>query len=389
VPEQPLHYKRYLLTFFASTILLILVLSAINLSTDQTRVLTGDIEHEYITEKGRTVQANYRYSLMRYLLANKTKYDSLWLGSSRVYDIDIHKMGPTWFRLNFPIGMPEEHLTHLKILINHGLKLKNVVIALDDFSFNHAYPFNNIRYQTYPSSLSETSTNYLYYLLKKPAKHERAILIGKYQLKETGHPIGNDESIANWSEQKEKKFNSPEHNRELLNLSIDKKFFSKRLPHTDKTIKTIKSIKTLCDENNINLTVYINPFHYKSFLAQDVAEKKNYYRKLADQTNFFDFSGLNSVTIDNKNWRELSHFIPPIGDKIINMVKNGSTGIPDFGILVTKSSVEQRLKELEAEIHLSIKSLVSKDSTLLIDRSITPTIKDINFDNQLTYLEND
>ncbi len=74
-------------------------------------------------------------------------------------------------------------------------------------------------------------------------------------------------------------------------------------------------------------------------------------RGLAKLTDFYDFSGLNSITRDAYNFYNPSHFRLPIGDLMIaRMLGDKTVPVPsDFGVLVTSENVETHLQHLKEQ----------------------------------------
>jgi hypothetical protein len=68
-------------------------------------------------------------------------------------------------------------------------------------------------------------------------------------------------------------------------------------------------------------------------------------KELAAVTDYYDFSGLNSITTDNYYYYETSHFRPLVGDMMLNIM----IGAPDvehpadFGFLVTPRNVDDHI----------------------------------------------
>jgi hypothetical protein len=72
----------------------------------------------------------------------------------------------------------------------------------------------------------------------------------------------------------------------------------------------------------------------------------NYLKSIAKITDFYDFSGYNSITTNNCNYYETSHYRPHIGELIAGRIfKDKNISIPnDFGTWVTKENVDKYLK---------------------------------------------
>ena len=83
-------------------------------------------------------------------------------------------------------------------------------------------------------------------------------------------------------------------------------------------------------------------FGYASFL-----------RLLGEQqkTGYYNFSGINDITDNRKNYYEASHYTEEIGDMIIDRIFNGVTDerleSQGFGFVVTADNLEEFEKALD------------------------------------------
>jgi hypothetical protein len=69
-------------------------------------------------------------------------------------------------------------------------------------------------------------------------------------------------------------------------------------------------------------------------------------------TDFYDFSGLNSVTLNNLNYYEKNHYRYLVGNMIVKRIFGcGNINIPDdFGVLVTKNNINEHIKKQRWEL---------------------------------------
>ena len=102
-------------------------------------------------------------------------------------------------------------------------------------------------------------------------------------------------------------------------------------------LEEIKKIRNYCKENNINLKIFITPDYYKMYEVYNKNDLKLFNEKLLEITDFYDFSGINHITINEKNYLNFDHFSAYIGDLIVKRIyfqKN----FQDFGIYYPKKS---------------------------------------------------
>ena len=116
--------------------------------------------------------------------------------------------------------------------------------------------------------------------------------------------------------------------------------------------RALEKIKKLADENNINLIVFTTP-HNKNMMDTFSSEDYLLFLKdISEVTNFFDFSGYNTITLNNCNYHESSHYISSVGNLIAARIfNNQNIDIPkDFGVLVTKENIDEHLENLKKQI---------------------------------------
>ena len=75
-------------------------------------------------------------------------------------------------------------------------------------------------------------------------------------------------------------------------------------------------------------------------------------QKLASIIDFYDFSGLNSVTRNNLNYYEEDHYRYLVGNMIVKRIFGcGNINVPDdFGVLVTKNNVNEHITKQRWEL---------------------------------------
>jgi hypothetical protein len=118
----------------------------------------------------------------------------------------------------------------------------------------------------------------------------------------------------------------------------------------------IEEMIALSKKNDFSLIFFFNPIHSQTYLnyALSLIPIKE---RLASITDFYDFSGFNSITTNNLNYYEDNHYRYLVGDIIIRRIFGcGSVNVPkDFGIFVTKKNVNEHIKKqkLEVEKYLS------------------------------------
>ena len=112
------------------------------------------------------------------------------------------------------------------------------------------------------------------------------------------------------------------------------------------TVDALRSIRELCDAHDIELTVFINPIYELTYLTNDLAQFDAFKRELATVVSYYDFSGINHVTVDPYYFYEASHYRPLTGDRMLACMMDGAPADRDrFGFFVTGENVERHLTD--------------------------------------------
>jgi len=84
-----------------------------------------------------------------------------------------------------------------------------------------------------------------------------------------------------------------------------------------------------------------SPVYYKEVQTYDAGQLKKYWKKLADATDFWDFSGYNSVSFEPRYFYDPYHFRNSVGDMALAYIFNDkSVYVPqDFGHKTTSENV--------------------------------------------------
>ena len=338
--------KKWIRIFFGLGGISLLWLIVFNIILDSYSILRSDYSNLYR-------EPNQNFIKMKYLLSKETNYDSFIFGSSRVGKInpDNFKNG-IYYNMKYSEGVPREHLENIRILINNGYKIKNILIGLDDFSYQ-VNPDEHIGQHLRKPHYNADSANYskekfyFSYFFTIPSKEDSfrffKQLIGvqyqtaNFDIYKSGLPIV-PETVENDIESnvdahiKNKKFEKPTH------YSGDR---------IEDTINEIKQIKMICDENQINLSIFINPIHKTTYLDTNFDNFQKFKYKLSEITDFIDFSGLNEITLNNYYYYETSHYRTIVGDMIAKRLQNEDI---NFGNLVSKENINEHLFNLHKQI---------------------------------------
>ncbi len=117
-------------------------------------------------------------------------------------------------------------------------------------------------------------------------------------------------------------------------------------------MKALTNIKKLCIKNNIKLYVFTTPHNKNMMDRYIVNDYLRYLKEISNITDFYDFSGYNTITINNYNYYEESHYRPLVGSLIAGKIfKDNTVEVSeDFGVFVTKENINKHLQNLKKQI---------------------------------------
>lgn len=323
--------KAYTLKFISLVTTALLCVMAYNYVFDSSGLFNTDFSQP-------RVEPNQHFVKMRYLLANPDKYDAYCFGSSRVGNIDLTEInnGYRYYNMTYSEGLPHEWLDDIKILVNHHVQVRQIMLGIDDFSFRVDPALHESQYLRIPYQENNTKT-YLSYLLRMPSKPAKADEKGSiFDIYASGRPL------------------HPQPDAEIeadpAKHLADEKFKKPMMyggNRVKQTIADLRAIKAICEQNEIKLIVFINPINLVTYHANNLAEFNEFKRELAQVTDYYDFSGKNEITENNYYYYETSHYRPLVGDMIVHRIfAMPQEADVSFGRWVTKENVEEHLASL-------------------------------------------
>ncbi len=294
-------------------------------------------------------QINDRYAKIEYLKNNRGKFNSYLMGSSRLLltppnMIEKYISMGKCYNLAIIGATVNEHLLHIKYFIKNGYPVKTLYIDLDiDFMFTvktHREQDSLLRLHPDVSNTSpiEFYWSYLSILPKGDIRRKLKANFGKKT--RPAAQFGNDGAMPVESDVN----NGPiffEDQRVPGNYLIRNKTGKENLA-------LLREIVALCKQHDIHLILFTTP-HHKSIMDHFAEEDYiSFLRDLSEVAAFWNFSGYNSITTDNKNYFDHSHYKPAVSRLIAARIFNDTTVIvpKDFGALVTQENVDSYLEKV-------------------------------------------
>src|SRR5947209_1545442 len=119
-------YKKFLIYFGSLFFSFTLIIISFNYFND------------YFVVFGRKIiQPNLNFVKTSFILNNPDKFDSFIFGSSRIGVLKPSKIkNMNCYNMMYPQGIPKEHLENIKLFLKKKIKIKNLLIGLDELDYN-------------------------------------------------------------------------------------------------------------------------------------------------------------------------------------------------------------------------------------------------------------
>ena len=282
------------------------------------------------------VEPNTNYIKMKYILDNPTKYDAFLFGSSRVGSIHTENIEDVnCYNMTYSEGLPQEHLENLKTLIDNGIIPKRIYLGVDSLSYTmdptaHYSEHSRISYEYARKNPLEFLALYI----------DPSMVLKSLEITNAHTPTpGYSERFYNYGWWCEYGMESSITKENALMIVGDYNYI-------DETIETIHEFVSTCSENNIECIVFTNPMHYITHFASR-PNYSEFLQKLSTITDFYNFSGLNDITLSHDNYVDASHYNAETGDLMLEFiagkVPNETLLEQGFGVYVTENNIQELL----------------------------------------------
>jgi hypothetical protein len=301
------------------------------------------------------VEPNKNYIKMRYILGNPAKFNAFLFGSSRVSLIDFTNINDKnkWYNMTYSEGLPAEHLENLEMMLKNNIVPDTVLLGLDNISFlvNPEIHKNQLIRSPYPVPL----INILFFKAFANIK----FLVKYCNYKMVLSSLDTITAYKNNNEQKPTEYfyengGMPEDN--ILSKDWDdtiaywEDHYKNR---TEECLSEIARISELCKKNNVKLIVFTNPIHISIYQKSVENGYLDFLYKLAEITGYYNFSGINDITIDKHNYYDSSHYSHTVGNMITNTIFNNinieNLSSQGFGYYVTMDNRDEFMMLLKKQ----------------------------------------
>jgi hypothetical protein len=375
---QPAHYKNWTIRVLLSVALLVGFIVIINVVVDAYGIFRRDFSRQ-----PHALIPNMNYIKMKFLMENRERFDSFIFGSSRVENIDQSKIANgRYYNMTYALGLPQEHLANVKYLLQNGVRIKNIIIGIDEFSYevDPGPRRSSLMNQPLPAISGRKLENFYgeYFFKLKGVipqleayirhnythKNDPVELHMRYDMFGTGRLFCRtcDDDIEKDQATHGRHFEKP-----AMYFEGD---------YIDDTIAAIKELVDICRANDINLVLFISPSQQVTYLNTNLERFARFKKELAGVAGYFDFSGLNTITRNPYYYYEPLHYRPIVGDMMLRvMFGKPEIAVPaDFGMYVTASNVDAHLRQQCLDVQ-KIRDMVSlTDINAAYSRSCAETV---------------
>lgn len=116
----------------------------------------------------------------------------------------------------------------------------------------------------------------------------------------------------------------------------------------DKNVAALKRMKEYCDERNIDFKLITGATYSSELESYNLEELKDYWAKLAEVTDFWDFSGYTSITNNPRYFYDPMHYRNNLGEMMLGyMFKDPNVYVPkNFGHYTTRENVREHAEKV-------------------------------------------
>lgn len=337
--------KRWVSTVIVSTLLFLILIAIVNIKINTFGVFKTNVSIDEINDR------NTRYTKIEHLLNSDKLYTSFFVGGSRVgvfkpSTIEKYLTDERFYNLTVSQAACNENYLHSKFLVEqYHAKTLFVLVGLDQMSNSEQNNSrtNRLHYEVSGENIIPYYLNYITMVdIKSLLKFNEDSFEIIYR-----NRIFNADGTWQYQLNEKKIIENPNFN------NVERKEFCVNNSRIvgggaiEKTVEYLRMIKCLCEKHDTKLYIILTPHNHimmDTFVLQSYLD---FLKSLSEVTDYWDFSGYNSVTINDRNYYETSHFRFYVGDWVIKRVLGQDTvDVPeDFGVLISKSNIDEHLKK--------------------------------------------
>ncbi len=346
--------SKYIILFAASTALCALALAAFNIAVDPFGVFGDRIFKDY----SYNMTQNPRIAKFTYLEQNHEKYNSYIIGSSKTSSYSVEKLngytGDSFYNMLMYGGDLYDAQKTAEYVINN-YEVKNIILNIGiEEMYKFDYEDDPIKGNLHAKvsggnvplfRLKYAFANPVYALQKLEASIRHDYLPDKNHVfvPETGvydKSLRDAEAISGIED-----FEAGNPSFHLYRAD------NRDGGQADKVCDAIRTVKGLCDSKGISFKLIASPLYDTEIQDYNYEDLCAYWQKLAEITDFYDFSGYSPISTDARYFYDDAHFRNSVGDMALAYIYGDTEAyIPEgFGHITTAENAAQRAREIFAK----------------------------------------
>lgn len=337
---------KFLLICLLAATLVILATAAFNYKANRWGIYAEDYESFH----GR-IRPNRHWMKTDYLISERHAYDCILFGSSRVGSIDARRLEGNCYNFTHSGGLPSNHLTAFKTFIANDLKIRRVYLGLDDISYQWNPEDGEKQHlrRGYPVGMLDWLDAQLFYLLQPIESRNMGLALGGVQRHKLPHHV--IDPVLDWrriDEESRVFYAQPEEQDAAFKML--RSTLGGGTYYGESAAEAVADFIQVAQDQGIEVVVFFNPLHYKTYLTRDYSRYRDFKQRIARITPFYDFTGLNHFTTDNRYWKETSHYTSIVGNQIAEVLSSSKERRFGFGRWVTPDNLdgkEERQKQTD------------------------------------------
>lgn len=342
--------KKWLLMVVGFALLSTLILFGINMLVDPFGVF-GD---KFLDFYAYNMNNNPRVAKIAYLDEHHDEYDSYIIGGSKSSSISPSLMnqyfeGASFYNMMMYGGDFYDYEKTIHYLVEN-YEVKNIVLHMSMQEIDHYNQQNkNINTELNEKVLSGNALKYYTKYLTLNLEHSFKKLEGLLQrefdpmayatfVPETGAYNKSVRDVESLGTLEEFLLKYPDFNEPLWHLEGTA---------IEDNVAALERIKTYVESKGISFTFVAAPTYHLEMDRYATADIQKLWRGIASVTDFWDFTGYNTLSYDARNFYDKMHYRNTLGALMVQkMFSDEPLPVDDFGHYTTSENVDERLASM-------------------------------------------
>lgn len=345
-----MEFKKWICIFIVTVVIVALIIAGFNALVDPFGIFGDHLFNWYAYD----MTQNPRIAKIAYLDANYEKYDSYIIGCSKTSSYSTEALnkyynGASFYNMLMYGGdIYDIEMTARYILENYNARNIVINVGLEE-TVNYKTEADDMKNNLH-AKVDGSPLIFFYgkYLLANPAYAVDKIkawisdgyLVDKHDVFIPGT------GVYDKSARDVERIGAMEEYTEKY-PSFKTVLKQKKLDAMEECLGAVKRIREMCLEKGATFKFIISPIFHTEMDSYDRDQLEEYIVKLSEITEYWDFSGYNTVSWEPRYFYDPYHFRNAVGDMVLARIfGDKSKYVPeDFGRLVTEAAVGEHLEK--------------------------------------------